>query len=106
MIKSTLFKFLSSWSAKLGLFLIFVAVSHRLMIDSVAIYTHGAWVSLVFLVFLGTFLSAVILFVKAIIALVDRKWPDVLYSSVSAVFLLGCVISAMYIDAPTLIYMT
>ena len=47
-----------------------------------------------------------IMFIKAMVSLIVGNWRDFQKCLITSGLLFGCVISAMYIDAPTIIYMT
>ncbi|AIW88954.1 MULTISPECIES: hypothetical protein [unclassified Treponema] len=90
----------------LGLISIFVSIAHRLQIDSIS-YTDQKWIGIVFSVFLIYILSILIfLLVGIIFRAKDKEYKIFLVDIVLLAFLCLIFILIIYIDYPTLVYMT
>ena len=89
-----------------GLISIFVSIAHRLQIDSIS-YTDQKWIGIVFSVFLTYILSILIfLLVSIIFRAKDKKYKIFLVNIMLLAFLCLIFILIIYIDYPTLVYMT
>ena len=89
-----------------GLVSIFVSIIHRFQIDSIS-YTDQKWIGIVFSVFLLYILSMLIFLPVSIIFRVkDKKYKIFLVDIVLLAFLCLIFILIVYIDYPTLVYMT
>ena len=90
----------------LGLISIFVSSSHRFQIDSIS-YTDQKWIGIVFSIFLIYILSILIfLLVGIIFRAKDKEYKIFLVDIVLLAFLCLIFILIIYIDYPTLVYMT
>ena len=89
-----------------GLINIFVSIAHRFQIDSIS-YTNQKWIGIVFSVFLIYILSMLIFLPISIIFRVkDKKYKIFLVNIMLLAFLCLIFILIIYIDYPTLVYMT
>lgn len=89
-----------------GLISIFVSIAHRFQIDSIS-YTEQKWICIVFSVLL-IYISSMLIFlpVTIIFRVKDKKYKIFLVDILLSAFLFLIFILIIYIDYPTLIYMT
>ena len=90
----------------LGTISIFVSIAHRFQIDSIS-YTDQKWIGIIFSVFLIYILSILIFLpVSIIFRTKDKKYKIFLVDIVLLAFLCLIFILIIYIDYPTLVYMS
>jgi hypothetical protein len=94
--------------AALGGLLVGMATIHRLQLnlDSPEPYTSNPLIPLEIILLIGVIVLLLVKGLEAIYLLFKRQWKDLAIVAVNFVIGVSCMYGAMWIDSPTLIYMT
>ena len=102
-------RFLGTWTLSIcGIVLLCPAIGRRLQFDTAnpKAYTSSPLVAVEMGPVLIMGLVLLVHFVRSIYLILKRRWPNLGILTINTVLGLGCIVAAMQIDAPTLVYMT
>jgi len=102
-------RFLGTWALVIcGAVLVIAAGIHRLQLDTATPkpYTSSPLIAIEMALIPIMCLILLMHFVRSIYLILNKRWRDLGILTVNTVVGIGCIIAAMQIDAPTLLYMT
>jgi hypothetical protein len=102
-------RFLGTWALVIcGIVLVVAAGAHRLQLHTAAPkpYTSSPLIAIEMTLIPIMCLILLMHFVRSIYLILKKRWRDLGMLAINTIVGVGCIIAAMQIDAPTLIYMT
>jgi len=102
-------RFVLTWSLSIcGLALLCASAVHRAQLDTAdpQSYTTSPWVAVVMILMVTMLVLLTLHFIRAIYLIVKRRWRGLGLLAIDVTIGIVCMVVAMQIDAPTLIYMT
>jgi len=102
-------RFLGTWALVIcGIVLVIAAGLHRMQLDASAPkpYTLSPLIAIEIALIPIMCLILLMHFVRSIYLILNKRWRDLVILAIHTVVGIVCIVAAMQIDAPTLLYMT
>lgn len=105
----TISRFVLKWSLSMcGVALVCASAVHRAQLDTAHTqsYTTSPWVAIEMILLITVLALLILQAIRAVYLIVKRRWRALGLLVIDGILGVVCMVLAMLIDAPTLVYMT